>query len=97
MLGRARQELESLASSGTADRRAYLALSDLEEAEHGDLPETRAAQSKWLREATTAPAEPRWRCSACGNEHAAWTPVCPHCQSVGTIAWTSPQTLPAVT
>jgi HemY protein len=97
LVGRARQELEALASSGAADRRAYLALSDLEEAEHGDLPETRAAQSKWLRQAATAAAEPRWRCSACGTDHPAWTPVCPNCHSVGTIAWTTPQTLPATT
>jgi HemY protein len=94
LTGRARQELETLANSGAADRRAYLALSDLEEAEHGDLPEARAAQAKWLRLAATTAPEPRWRCSNCGTDHAAWTPVCPHCQSVGTIGWTSPQQLP---
>jgi HemY protein len=94
LTGRARQELEALTASGLADRRAYLALSDLEEAEHGDTPESRAAQAKWLRLAATAAPEPRWRCSACGSEHAAWLPVCPRCQSVGTIAWTTPQQLP---
>jgi HemY protein len=93
LTGRARQELDALVASGQADRRAYLALSDLEEAEHGDTPESRAAQAKWLRLAATAAPEPRWRCSACGAEHAAWLPVCPNCQSVGTIAWASPQQL----
>ena len=94
LTGRARQELEALNASGLADRRVYLALSDLEEAEGGDTPHTRAAQARWLRMAATAAPEPRWRCSACGTDQPAWTPVCPHCQSVGTIGWTSPQQLP---
>jgi HemY protein len=94
LTGRARQELEALTASGQADRRAYIALSDLEEVEQGDRPEGRAAQAKWLRMAATAAPEPRWRCSACGTERAAWEPVCPQCHSVGTIGWTSPQQLP---
>ncbi|MBU8546428.1 MULTISPECIES: heme biosynthesis HemY N-terminal domain-containing protein [Roseomonadaceae] len=95
LTGRSRQELDALVASGTADRRAYLALSDLEEVEHGETPEGRAAQARWLRQAATAAPEPRWRCTACGTDHAAWEPVCPKCQAVGTINWTSPQTLPA--
>jgi HemY protein len=96
LTGRARQELDALANSGAADRRAYIALSDLEEAEGGDTPDSRAAQAKWLRMAATAAPEPRWRCSSCGTDHATWQAVCPNCQSVGTIAWTTPQQLPAV-
>jgi HemY protein len=94
LTGRARQELDALVATGQADRRAFLALSDLEEAEHGDSPEGRAAQARWLRAAATAAPEPRWRCAACGTDHEAWTPSCPKCSAVGTIAWTSPQTLP---
>lgn len=94
LTGRARQELEALTAAGQADRRAYIALSDLEEAEGGDTPESRAAQARWLRMAATAAPEPRWRCTACGTDQAAWVPVCQHCQSVGTINWVSPQTLP---
>jgi HemY protein len=97
LTGRARQELDTLAGSGQADRRAYLALSDLEEMERGDSPEGKAGQARWLRIAATAAPEPRWRCAACGADHAAWDPVCPHCQSVGTIGWTTPQHLPATT
>lgn len=95
LTGRARQELDALVTSGQADRRAFLAMSDLEEAEHGETPEGRAAQARWLRQAATAAPEPRWRCASCGTDHAQWTPVCPKCQAVGTINWTSPQTLPA--
>jgi HemY protein len=94
LTGKARQELEALLASGQADRRAYVALSDLEEAEHGDSPEGRAAQARWLRQAATAAPEPRWRCASCGADHAAWSAVCPNCSAVGTIAWTSPQSLP---
>jgi HemY protein len=96
LTGRARQELDTLLASGQADRRGYLALADLEEAEKGDTPEGRVAQAKWLRQAATAAPEPRWRCSNCGSDHARWTPVCTPCQSVGTIGWSSPQQLPVV-
>jgi HemY protein len=95
LTGRARQELDALVASGRADRRAYLALCDLEEVEQGELPEGRAAQARWLRLAATAAPEPRWRCAACGTDHAAWAPACPACNAVGTIAWSSPQQLPA--
>jgi HemY protein len=95
LTGRARQELDALVNTTAADRRAFLALSDLEEVEQGDSPAGRAAQARWLRTAATANPEPRWRCSACGTDHGAWAPVCPACNSVGTIGWTSPQQLPA--
>ncbi len=87
LTGRARNALESLQREQMADRRAYLMLAELEEAEHGDSPETRAAQARWLREAAQAPAEPRWRCANCGTEHEAWAPVCSACGASGQIAW----------
>ncbi|WP_135470585.1 heme biosynthesis HemY N-terminal domain-containing protein [Crenalkalicoccus roseus] len=88
LTGRARNELEALRQEGMADRRAFLMLAELEEAEHGETPEARAAQARWLREAAQAPAEPRWRCGHCGAEHNEWKPVCPACDTVGQIAWT---------
>lgn len=87
LTGRARGALEALVQSGQADRRAYLLLAELEEAEQGETPEARAAQSRWLREATAARPEPRWRCSHCGTDQAAWTPICSACDTVGQIAW----------
>ena len=87
LTGRARGALEALVQSGAADRRAYLLLAELEEAEHGETPEARAAQGRWLREAAGAAPEPRWRCGNCGTEHAAWAPVCTACDTVGRIAW----------
>jgi HemY protein len=87
LTGRARQELEMLAASGEADRRVYLALSDLEEFEGRDTPESRAAQARWLRQAAAADPEPRWRCTECGAEYGEWSPHCAHCDAIGTIGW----------
>jgi len=87
LTGRARQELEQLAASGEADRRVYLALSDLEEYEGRDTPESRAAQARWLRLAATASAEPHWHCGECGAEYGHWAPTCAHCEATGMIAW----------
>lgn len=89
LTGRARAELEALAGTGTADRRCYLLLAELEQVEHGDTPDGRAAQARWLREAAEAPAEPHWRCGACGAEHGEWKPECGACGTVGRIAWQS--------
>jgi HemY protein len=99
LTGRARGALDALVASGEEDRRSYLLLAELEEAEHGETAEARAAQSRWLRQAAAARPEPRWRCTHCGAEHAAWTPVCTSCDTVGQIAWTAaPRTsLPAAT
>jgi HemY protein len=88
LTGRARSTLDALVKSGAADRRAYLLLAELEEAEHGETAEARAAQSRWLREAALAPPEPGWRCGHCGADQAGWTPVCSACDTVGQINWT---------
>ena len=99
LTGRARTALEALVASGEADRRAYLVLAELEEAEHGETAEARAAQSKWLRQAAAARPEPRWHCAHCGTDHATWAPVCSACDTVGQIGWTvAPRAaLPAAT
>lgn len=90
LTGRARAELEALVAAETADRRAYLMLAELEEAEHGDTADARAAQARWLRGAANAPGAPVWRCTACGAEHNAWKAECNACGEVGRIAWSAP-------
>lgn len=95
LTGRARTELEALAGSAAADRRAFLLLAELEEVEHGDTAEGRAAQARWLRAAANAQGAPRWRCAACGAEHAAWKPDCAACGAVGRIIWSAPGAVPA--
>ena len=89
LTGRARGALEAVVKSGEADRRAYLLLAELEEAEHGETAESRAAQARWLRDAAGARPEPRWRCGNCGTEHRRWAPVCEACDTAGRIAWTA--------
>ena len=89
LTGRARGMLEALVQSGQADRRAFLMLSELEEAERGDTPDARGAQAHWLREAASGAPEPRWRCAHCGTDHAAWAPACSACGTVGQIGWTA--------
>lgn len=87
LTGRARQELEALVNDGTADARAYLLLVELEQVEHGESAVARAAEAKWLRAATAAPSEPRWRCGHCGKVHAQWMPVCDGCGTPGEVSW----------
>lgn len=89
LTGRARAELEALIASGAADRRAYLMLAELEEAEHGDTADARAAQAGWLRAAADAQGAPRWRCTTCGAEHTGWKAECNACGTVGRIAWSA--------
>ncbi|MFC0386716.1 heme biosynthesis HemY N-terminal domain-containing protein [Muricoccus vinaceus] len=88
LTGRARAELEGLVSSGTADRRAYLAMVDMDAVELGDSAVGRAAEAKWLRAAAAAPPEPRWQCLSCGTGHSAWEPLCEACGTPGRIEWT---------
>ena len=90
LTGQARGELEHLLHEGPPDRRAYLMLAELEEAEQGETQAGKAAQSRWLRQAAHARAEPAWRCAPCGATHNAWAPVCAHCGAPGTLAWGSP-------
>jgi HemY protein len=81
--GRARGELDALLASGRADRRAYLAMAELELLEQGEGAPGRAAEARWLREAATAMPEPVWRCGNCGAAHEHWAPECGACGTVG--------------
>jgi HemY protein len=90
LTGRARSELDALVAARSADRRAFLMLAELEEVEHGDTADARAAQAKWLRAAANAMGAPRWRCGACGVDHASWKAECAACGAVGRIAWSAP-------
>ena len=35
----------------------------------------------------TALPDPVWHCSACGQEHLEWQPVCADCKDFATIRW----------
>jgi HemY protein len=66
-------------------------MAELEEAENNDLPAARM----WLaRAGTTLAQDPLYICSACGNEAAAWTSLCPHCRGFDAIEWRLPGRAP---
>jgi HemY protein len=87
LLAESRQEVEKAESEGVNQRRLCLLLAEIEEQERGDTEAGRLAQRDALRRAATADPDPRWQCSNCHSDHAAWHPKCNNCQSVGTVQW----------
>lgn len=55
--------------------------------ERGEGSEDRVVRG-WLAKAITASRGPQWTCENCGHVHATWQPVCEHCDSFDTLAWT---------
>ncbi len=82
LTGEARRHAEA-ARQTLNQRRVWMLIADIEEAEHGPSPAVRDA----LRHAATAEPDPAWRCAACGLEHAHWQPVCSGCGAAGRIVW----------
>jgi HemY protein len=98
LLGEARRHAEAATQSG--QRRAWVLLADIAEAQGPDNEAARQAQRDALRHAATAGPDPIWRCEHCGSPQQAWAPVCPHCFTPGRIAWTDRQSaalLPGLT
>ncbi|MBV8613703.1 MAG: heme biosynthesis protein HemY, partial [Acetobacteraceae bacterium] len=87
LTGEARRHAEAARDGGLLDRRVWLLFADIEEAEHGDTEEGRAAQRDALRQAAVAPAEPGWHCTSCGAPQPKWQAACPVCGTVGSIRW----------
>jgi hypothetical protein len=63
-------------------QRTYQLLADVETL--AGNPE--AHQDARDRMATALP-DPVWHCSACGQEHLEWQPVCADCKDFATIRW----------
>ena len=70
-------------------RRVLVLLADLAAAEGGD-------PAALLRAAATAPADPAWRCDACGTAQPRWHLVCPACHAQARMSWTTGATRPAL-
>ncbi len=87
----ARRHAEAARAAGLNDRRVWMLLADIEEAEAGDSAEGRAAQRDALRAAAVADPDPAWRCSACGSSQDEWRAACPVCGTPGSLAWTATQ------
>ncbi len=104
LTGEARRYAEAARAAGINQRRLWLLLAEIEEAEGGDTEAGRLAQRDALRHAATADPDPQWRCTACHTTHADWHPSCPDCFTVGSLRWTTGpvaaavvQALPAAT
>lgn len=82
----ARVELEALrkdAPNSGPGKRVLRMLARLERSETGN---EEAAQD-WLLEAEAAPADDRWRCTACGTGRDRWSLTCPECGGLATLDW----------
>ena len=89
LTGEARRHAEAARAAGLNQRRLWLLLAEIEEAEAGDTEEGRLAQRDALRHAATADPDPQWRCNACHTAHASWSPTCPDCYAVGSLRWST--------
>jgi HemY protein len=87
LTGEARRHAEAARLAGLNQRRLWLLLAEIEEAEGGDSEAGRQAQRDALRHAATADPDPVWRCSHCQTVHARWHPACPACFTVGSLRW----------
>jgi HemY protein len=86
----ARFHADAARATGLNQRRLWLVLADIAEAEG---PEAGAvAQRDALRHATAAEPDPIWRCTACLTPQPEWHPVCPACGKTATLRWSSVQT-----
>lgn len=85
--GEARRHLDAAGGTNPTARICRL-MADVEE-------RAQTGQEKvheWLAKAAQAPADPAWRCSACGAQHETWRSVCENCGAFGTLHWRAPGT-----
>lgn len=91
--GEARSHLAQAAEQALTPRICRL-FADLEEAEHGDVAESRS----WLERAVSAEPDSAWVCENCGTVAGAWAARCDNCGDFDTMTWRTPPqslTLPA--
>lgn len=92
LTGEARHQAEAARDAGMNQRRLWLLLADIEEAEHGDTEAGRIAQREALRRAAAADPDPVWLCTACRTPHRHWVPACRSCEAAGSLRWMTPET-----
>jgi HemY protein len=82
LTGEARRHAEAAVAAGVNQRRVWLLLAEIEEAEGSD-------QRDALRHAATADPDPIWRCDSCHTAHTTWHAACPDCFTVGSLRWSA--------
>lgn len=92
--GEARKHLGAAGASGGLEPpgRVCRLMAELEEQEGGDLQKSH----DWLVRAASAPADPRWVCTECGNAVDAWTAHCGSCDAFDSYAWRAPKRVMAI-
>ncbi|MHC8508252.1 MAG: heme biosynthesis HemY N-terminal domain-containing protein [Rhodospirillales bacterium] len=83
--GEARANLKKFANDPAPSARVCRLMARLEEQDGGTADSARA----WLLRASTAPPDPSWVCSGCGNSVDEWSAVCGNCGAFGSFDWTS--------
>ena len=83
--GEARSHLAQAAEQALTSRICRL-FADLEEAEHGDVAESRS----WLERAVSAEPDAAWVCESCGTVAGVWAARCENCGGFDTMAWRKP-------
>lgn len=86
--GEARKHLQAAGAGDGLEPPARVCrmMAELEEHENGDLTKAR----EWLVRAGSAPADPRWVCTSCGNAVDVWTAHCGNCKTFDGYAWRVP-------
>jgi HemY protein len=92
LTGEARHQVQAAIDSGLNQRRVWLLLADIEEADRPDTEAGRIAQRDALRRAANADPDPVWRCNACGAAQQRWVPACSNCGVAGQVSWTAAPT-----
>lgn len=87
LTGEARHQAKLAAASGLNQRRLWLLLAEIEEADSVGGADSHAAQAEALRRAAAADADPQWRCEVCHTPHAGWYPACTSCGAAGSLRW----------
>ena len=85
LVGEAKHQAEAALAMGLHQRRLFLLLADIAEAEHGDPEAVRTA----LRQAAGADPDPKWRCESCHADYPAWHGACPSCAAPGSLRWSA--------
>jgi HemY protein len=79
-LREARHHAERARGLAAPTRRVLVLLADILAAEGGD-------PAALLRAAAAAPADPAWRCGACGTKQPRWHLACPACHAPARMSW----------
>jgi HemY protein len=87
LVGEARHQATLARGAGLNQRRLWLLLAEIEQAQNNGTEAGQIALRDALRQAATADADPEWRCAECRTPHATWYPACTSCGMAGGLRW----------